>query len=461
MTVTKKFCIGCITRIGRLREGPCAKRYIECRLRHAAILAITLTLAVGALGSPPGPAPKIIAVNVDGMVHPITTEIVGSAIARAKQENASLVLIRLNTPGGLMNAMRETIQQMVASPVPVVTYVTPSGGRAASAGFFLLEAGDVAAMAPGTNTGAAHPVALGAQMDAVMKEKVENDAAASLRSITTKRGRNAELAETAVRQSKSLTEREALDQRLIDLVVSSERELLVQIDGREITRFDGRRETLRIAGAEIVEYERSMRQKIVASIADPNIALILLVIGALLIYVEFSAPGLIAPGVAGAILLLLGLSAISLLPINWLGAALLLLAFTLFALEAKFVSHGILGAGGAVAMVLGAVMLIDSPLPEMRIRWSTAIALALPFSAITVLLVSLAVRARRNKVETGSEGMIGETGAAITDLAPEGKVFVHGEYWDAVAPRPVPAGARVRVTNIDRLKLTVVSEAEK
>ena len=400
-------------------------------------------------------APKVIAVDVDGMVHPITVEIVGSAIDRAKRENATLIIIRLNTPGGLMDAMRETIEKIVSSPIPVVTLVAPSGGRAASAGFFILESGDLAAMAPGTNTGAAHPVALGGEMDAEMKQKVENDAAAYMRSITTKRGRNSALAETAVRESKSFTEREALDQHLIDLIAANEQELLSALDGRAITRFDGGRLTLHTAGATIEVYEKSVRQRIISAIADPNIALVLLVIGALAIYVEFSHPGLIAPGVIGAIMVLLGLSAISVLPINWLGAALLLLAFSLFALEVKLASHGILGAGGAVAMVLGAVMLIDSPQPEMRIHWLTAISLALPFSAITVFLLSLAVRARRNKVVTGREGMIGETGAAVTELSPEGKVFVHGEYWDAVAARPVAAGTRVTVTGIERLKLTV------
>ena len=406
-------------------------------------------------------APKVIAVTVDGMVHPITTEIVGRAIEQAERDHAAAVLIRLNTPGGLMDAMRETIAKIVASPVPVVTYVTPSGGRSASAGFFLLEAGDVAAMSPGTNTGAAHPVALGGEMDAVMKEKIENDAAASLRSITSKRGRNSALAETAVRQSKSFTEREALDQHLIDLIASNEGELLAALDGREITRFNGSRTVLRLAGAGIEEYQKSLRQKIVSAIADPNLALLLLIMGALAIYVEFSTPGLIAPGVIGAFLVLLGLSALSVLPINWLGVALLVLAFTLFALEAKFAAHGVLGIGGAVAMLLGAVMLVDSPLPEMRIRWSTAIAVTVPFSLITMFLVSLAVRARRNKIVSGSEGMIGETGSAVTELAPEGKVFVHGEYWDAVSRAPVPSGARVRVTAIHNLKLTVESVPEQ
>src|SRR5262245_55357622 len=242
------------------------------------------------------------------MVHPITAEIIGDAAERAQREKASLLLIRLNTPGGLLEATRETVQKIVSSKVPVVMYVTPSGGRAASAGFFLLEAGDVAAMAPGTNTGAAHPIAVGGQMDSVLKEKVENDAAAWLRSITTKRGHNADLAESAVRQSKSFTEAEALDQHLIDLVAANEHELLAALEGRAITRFDGRSETLHTAGARVEEYEKSLRQKVISAIADPNIALIMLVLGVLLIYVEFSTPGMIAPGVVGAILILLGLS---------------------------------------------------------------------------------------------------------------------------------------------------------
>src|SRR5207302_1700679 len=376
-------------------------------------------------------SPKVVAVDVDGIVHPVTVEIVSRALDQAKRQNADAVLLRLNTPGGLMEAMRETIEKIVASPVPVITYVTPSGGRAASAGFFLLQAGDIAAMAPGTNTGAAHPVLLSGQMDPDMKRKVENDASASLRSLAQKRGRNSELAEKAVMESKSFTEKEALDNHLIERIARDEQDLFAQLDGREVVRFDGHKQTLRLAGAAVTTYQPNWRERIISAVADPNIALILIVIGALGIYVEFSSPGLIAPGVAGAISVLLGLSAISVLPINWLGAALMLLAFTLFALEVKLASHGVLGVGGAVAMVLGAVMLIDSPAPEMRIHWSTAIGLALPFSAITVFLLSLALRARRNKVETGREGMIGQTGAAITELSPEGKVFVHGEYWDA------------------------------
>lgn len=400
-------------------------------------------------------APKVIAVDIDGVVHPITAEIVGRAIEQAKLERADILLIRLNTPGGLADATRQIIEKMVASPVPVVTFVTPSGGRAASAGFFILEAGDVAAMAAGTNTGAATPVLLGQEMDPVMRQKVQNDAAASVRSMATKRGRNSALAEKAVLESKSFTDKEALDNKLIDLIAADEADLYRKLDGREAVRFDGRKQVLRLAGVTVVNYEKTWREKIVSAIADPNLALVLLVLGALGIYVEFSSPGLIVPGVAGAILVLLGLSALSVLPINWVGAALLLLAIALFVLEAKFASHGILAVGGTAAMILGALLLVSSPLPEMRIHLSTAVGLALPFAIITTFLVSLVVRARANKVVTGAVGMLDEIGVARTALAPAGKVFVHGEYWDAVSSAPVEAGAHVRVIEVCGLTLKV------
>ena len=403
-------------------------------------------------------SPKVVAVDIDSIIHPVTVEIVTRAIEQARTENADAVLLRLNTPGGLMDAMHETIEKIVASPVPVIAYVTPSGGRAASAGFFLLESADVAAMAPSTNTGAAHPVTLsGGQMDPEMKRKVENDAAASLRSLTAVRGRNSALAEKAVLESKSFTGKEALDDHLIDLIARDEQDLFAQLDGRPVTRFDGRKQTLHLAGSTVVTYRPNLRERIISAIADPNIALILIVIGVLGIYAEFSSPGLIAPGVAGAIAILLGLSALSVLPINWTGAGLLLLAFVLFALEAKFVSHGVLTLGGAFAMVLGAVLLINSPLPELRVRWTTATALALPFAVITSLLLTLVVRARANKVVTGPAGMLDQTGVAITVLAPGGKVQVHGEYWDAIAPpgSRVEAGSKVRVTSVQGLQLAV------
>jgi membrane-bound serine protease (ClpP class) len=407
---------------------------------------------LGAAGQ--SPAPQVVAVSIDGVVHPITVEIVSHALEQAQTEHAELLLVRLNTPGGLLEATRQIIQKLSASPIPVVTYVTPSGARAASAGFFLLEAGDVAAMSPGTNTGAASPVLLGQQMEPVMRQKVENDAAALLRSMTTQRGRNSQLAEQAVRDAKAFTQKEALDDKLIELIASDEQQLFKQLDGREITRWDGRKQVLHVAGATVVEVKLTLREKLMAVIADPNIAFILLVLGALGIYVEFSNPGLIFAGVGGAILVLLGLSGLSILPINWVGVALLLLAVAFFVLEAKFTSHGVLGIGGTVAMVLGAMLLIDGP-PELRIHFGTAISVAIPFALVTMFLVSIVMQARRNKVLTGAEGMVGEIGVTRTALDPEGQVLVRGEYWVAVAEASIPAETRVRVKAMAGLKLLV------
>ena len=407
-------------------------------------------LAAGALTA----APRVIAVNVDGIIAPITVEILEHAADEAAQENAAAILIRLNTPGGLLDASREITQKIESSRVPVIAFVTPSGGRAASAGFFLLESADVAAMAPGTNTGAASPVLLGQEMDPVMRSKVENDTSAWLRTTVEKRGRNASLAEETVRQAKAFTEKEALDQHLIDLVAPDARRLLQELDGRDIVRFDGRHETLHTAGAEIEEYRLSARERIIESVADPNVGFILMAIGALGIYVEFNAPGLILPGVIGGILGILGLSSLAVLPINWIGAALLILGVTMFILEAKFASHGILTGGGAISMTLGALLLINGP-PEVRIHLSTALAVTIPFALITVFLFTLALRARRNKTITGVESMAGETGEARTALSPGGKVFVHGEYWDAVSNTPVEEGREVRVVGVEGLRLRV------
>jgi membrane-bound serine protease (ClpP class) len=400
-------------------------------------------------------------VDVDGIVHPITAEIISRAIDQAKREGATALLLRLNTPGGLMDASRQIVEKLVASPVPVISYVTPSGGRAASAGFFLLEAGDIAAMAPGTNTGAASPVLLTGEMDAVMRQKVQNDAAASLRSLTAKRGRNSALAEKTVLEAKSFTEKEALDNKLIEIIANNEADLFRQLNGREVVRFDGSKQTLRLDSVDIIPYVKSTRESIISAIADPNIALVLLVLGALGIYVEFSSPGLIVPGVAGAILALMGLSALSVLPINWIGAVLLLLAVALFILEAKFASHGILGIGGAISMVLGALLLVDSPIPEMRIHLATAISITIPFAIITMFLLSLVIRARANKVVTGVEGMIDQLGVAETPLSPSGKVFVWGEYWNAVSSEPVDRGTPVRVTGVRGLTLEVRPDNKK
>ncbi len=397
---------------------------------------------------------KVISLPIDGVIHPITVDIVKDAIAQSHQENAELLLILLNTPGGLLDATREIIEQLSASPIPVITYVTPSGARAASAGFFLLEAGDVAAMSPGTNTGAASPVLLTGQMDDVMRKKVENDAAALLRSLTSRRGRNSELAEQAIRDAKAFTEKEALDQKLVEVIAPNQEQLFKQLDGREITRWDGRHEVLHLGAVTVIETRETPRERIMSAIADPNIGFILLVLGALGIYVEFTSPGLIFAGVLGGILFLLGLSSLSILPINWVGVALLLLAATLFVLEAKFTSHGVLGIGGTISMILGALLLVKGP-PEVRIHLSTAILVSVPFALITMFLVAIVIRARRNKVLTGPTGMVGEIGVSRTPLEPEGQILVHGEYWDAVASTNVPAGARVRVKAVSGLKLLV------
>lgn len=397
---------------------------------------------------------RVIAVDVDGVIHPITVEIISRALETAKRDNAEALLLRLNTPGGLSEATRAICEKLIASPVPVIAWVGPGGARAASAGFFILQAADIAAMAPGTNTGSASPVLVGQQMDPVMRRKVENDTAAFLRSLVSKRGRNAELAEKTVREAVAFTEKEAKDQNLIEWIASSEEELLRKLNGVEIRRWDGSTQRLNLASPEIARFELSLREKIVSRIADPNVGFILLVLGILGLYVEFTSPGLVLPGVAGGIALLLGLSALSVLPINALGVALLVLAVVLFFLEAQYTSHGILGAGGAVAMVLGAVLLIEGP-PEIRIHWKTALAVAIPFSLITMFLLSLVMKAQRNKSITADAGMVNQVGEAHSDLDPKGKVFIRGEYWDAEAASPVPAGTAVRVTGVDGMKLHV------
>jgi membrane-bound serine protease (ClpP class) len=414
-----------------------------------AVLALLFAQAITAQESA-----KVLSLTIDGVIHPITVEIVTHAIEQAQTEHAQLILIKLDTPGGLLEATRQTIHKLLASPVPVITYVTPSGARAASAGFFLLEAGDVAAMSPGTNTGAASPVLMGQEMDKVMRAKVENDSAALLRSLTSRRGRNQDLAEKTVREAKAFTEKEALDGHLVELIASDEQDLFRKLDGREITLWDGRKLTLHPSGATIVQARETPRERLISAIADPNIGFILLVLGALGIYVEFSSPGMIFAGVGGGILVLLGLSALSVLPINWVGVLLLLLSITLFILEAKFTSHGVLGIGGTIAMVLGALLLVNGP-PELRIHLSTALGVALPFALITLFLVSIVVRARRNKVLTGNTGMIDEIGVARTALAPEGQVQVRGEYWDAVSSIPIEQGAPIRVRAVNGMKLQV------
>lgn len=417
---------------------------------------LALVLPAAALAAAP---PRVIAVNVDGIIAPVTVEIVSHAIDQAANEGAAAVLLRLNTPGGLMDSSREIDEKIVASKVPVVAYVTPSGGRAASAGFFLLEAADVAAMAPGTNTGASSPVLLTGDLTDTERKKVENDASAWLRSVVAKRGHNADLAETTIREAKAFTEKEALDDHLIDIVAPDERHLFDELDGRTIKRFDGSAQVLHTAGAQIAEYDLSARERIISSVSDPNVGFILLALGAIGVYVEFTSPGLILPGVAGGILFLLGLSSLSVLPINWIGVALLLLGAVLLILEVKFTSHGVLGIGGTVAMVLGALLLVNGP-PAVRIHLATALAVTVPFALITMFLVGLAVKARRNKAMMSDGGLLNQLGQARTALSPSGTVFVKGEYWDAVSSMPIEPGANVRVISVDGLRLRVEPAAK-
>ena len=420
-----------------------------------------IALLLGVAASAQAQSARVMEIDVDRVVHPLTVEIVSQGLAQAERDDAAAVLIRLNTPGGLLTATQEIIQKIIASRVPVITYVAPSGGRAASAGFMILIAGDVAAMAPGTNTGAAHPVLMGSEMDEVMKQKVSNDAAAAVRSMAQKRGRNWQVAEKAVLESQAFTEQEALENNLIDSIADDVPSLLRQLDGRTITRFHGEEQTLNLAGAATYPFELNVRQRTLLPLTDPGIAFMLLVLGLLGIYIEFTHPGLIFPGVAGGILVIISLMALSLLPINWAGAALIVLGLVFFILEATIVSGGILGTGGVIAMVLGTVLLIDTDVPELTIGWGTAVAVTLPFALITIFLLRLAVRSFSYKVATGAESMVGELGVAKTDIGDEGRVFVHGEWWNAQSKQPISQGAKVRIVEVDGLMLNVAPVERK
>jgi membrane-bound serine protease (ClpP class) len=415
-------------------------------------LLATLVL-LGCCGSS---SAQIVKVKVDDTIQPISAEYIDRAIAHAKQTNADAVLIDLNTPGGLVDSTRDIIQKILASPVPVIVYVTPTGGRAASAGFFILESADVAAMAPGTNTGAAHPVAItGEKIEDTMKTKLENDAAAFMRSFVGPRGRNVQLAESAVRESKSWTDQEALHEHLIDIVASDQVDLLHQLDGRTVKRFDGKEITLHLAGKTVEELPMTVRQRILDFLLDPNIAFLVLAIGALGLYAEFNHPGAVVPGVVGVVFILLALFALNLLPTRYAAFTLIVGAFALFVLEAKFATHGVLGIGGIVLLTLGGLLLVDGPIPELRVHLWASLAISIPLGLITIFLMTIAIRARRNKVVTGTQGLLGAIGEARTEIDPEGKVFVMGELWNAHAPTRVHMGDHVVVRKVDGLELEV------
>src|SRR6202011_2410540 len=370
-------------------------------------------------------------------------------------------LITMDTPGGLSDSMQDIIKHILASRVPVAVYVTPPGARGASAGFFILLSADIAAMAPGTHTGAASPViSIGGfqlQVDETMKRKILNDALAFLRSYAEKRGRNTTLAETAVTDAKAFTDKEALDGKLIDLVAPTADDLLRQLDGRQITRFDGTKTKLSLSNAKLTPFELSGRQKFLARIVEPDVFFVLLIIGVLGLYTEFTHPGVIAPGVVGGICTVLALYAMHLLPVNIAGVLLILTALGLFILEAKYTSHGVLALGGIVAMLLGAMFLIRSPLTAGGVSPGVAIAGTLPFAAITVFLMRLVLRSRNWKPATGKEQLVGSQGvvtAAVPDGG-EGIVRIHGELWRAVSSGPIAENKTIRVTRVDGLKVHV------
>ena len=415
------------------------------------LLAATSCLLLGA-----GPAAAVVpVVELVGVVHAVSAGHVVHAIDAADAAGAPLLVLRLDTPGGLDSSMRQIVDKMLNCKTPIAAFVGPSGARAASAGFIITISAEVAAMAPGTNIGAAHPVSGMGEMDEIMSKKVTSDAAAYIRSKAERRGRNVALAEEAVKESKSFTEKEALDGKLIDLVVKDVPELLKALDGREVRRFDGSTVTLHLAGQTTRIVAMNWRQQVLSAIARPEV-LFLLLLGALAgIGAEISHPGLLFPGILGVLCLILFLFATQIIPVNGAGVLLILLAVALFALEVKVPSYGLLTVGGIAAMILGAMMLVDAPIPEMRIPMLTLLPAALVTAAWTVLLVRLVVQSQRRRATTGEAGMLGQPGVAETGLDPEGWVRVQGERWRALAEGPVAPGDKVLVTGVDGLTLRV------
>jgi membrane-bound serine protease (ClpP class) len=435
------------------------------------VAGISVALKTGAAVPTASPADlpsRVVQLRIDGEIEPILSEYIVNGIEQAGRDHASLVLITINTPGGLDDSMREIIQAILKSPVPVATFVTPSGSRAASAGFFILLSADIAAMSPGTDTGAASPLMeIGgqvAQIDETLKKKIFNEATAYLRSYVSQRGRNTELAATAVTDAKAFSEKEALDGKLIDLVASSPEDLVAKLDGRTIKRFDGTSVQFALSHPIYDVQDMTGRQKILSRIVDPNVFFVLLIVAVLGLYTEFTHPGLFAPGVIGGIALLLALFSMHLLPVNLAGLLLMALAMALFILEAKFPTHGVLGVGGVVSMTLGALLLIRTPLTGMGVRLGTALGAALPFAVIVVILMRLVLRSRTWKPAVGKEELVGEVGEITepvnTASGPEaamGMVRVHGELWRAAARtgENIPVGARVRVRKVNGLTLEV------
>jgi membrane-bound serine protease (ClpP class) len=405
--------------------------------------------------------PEVAIIHLDTTIQPVSADYLQRALDRAATEHASAALVLMDTPGGLLVSMREMVHSILVSPVPVIVYVSPVGSRAGSAGFFLLEAADVAAMAPGTNAGAAHPVIEGQTMDPVMKQKLENDATAFLRSYASVRKRNLSAAQDAVVNSKSYSASEALQLGLINLVEPDVPSLLHALDGQTITRFSGATTVLHLSRARLVDEAPSLREKILGPLMDPNLAVLLMLGGALLIYLEFHIPGTIIPGALGTLFLVTALFALHLLPLRYTAVMLLIAALVLLLLEFQIPSHGVLAACAILCLIIGLMTLVNSPVPELQVRFLTALGVGLGFGLITVFLIRAALRARRNKVVTGVSAMVGAIAVAQEPLAehgstvPRGQVLVRGELWLAEAPQPVAAGSKLKVTGVRGLTLLV------
>jgi membrane-bound serine protease (ClpP class) len=432
------------------------QRVSMLRFQRAVSLIAAMMLGVGWTVSVQAQQPVVDKLELSDTIQPVSAGMLERAIARANADGAAALLIDLNTPGGLLESTRTMTGAILASKVPIIVYVSPAGARAGSAGFFLLESADVAAMAPGTNAGAAHPVMeFGGKPDETMTQKIENDTEAFLRSYVTKRNRNAEAATAAVSSSHSYTAEEALTQRLIDLTAPSEAQLLSSLDGREITRMDGSKSTLHLAGARVELIRPTLRESLLGWLVNPNIAMLLLVAGALLIYLEFNTPGTIVPGALGTLMVLLAIFGLNLLPIRHIAVLLLIAAVVLIMLEAKFGGHGALAIAGIVCLTFGTLTLVAAPVPELQISPWVALAVGAGFGGITIFLVRLAVRARRIKARLGADALVGSAASAMEPLTPEGHVLVEGEIWRAVASEPVQAGAKVRVVGHEQYLLHV------
>jgi membrane-bound serine protease (ClpP class) len=429
---------------------------IERARKLTALIGCVAAACLGIFCSPVlAQQPVVEKLVLSDTIQPVTAGELDRAIAQASADGAQALLVQIDTPGGLLDSMRGMIGAILSSRVPVIVYVAPAGARAGSAGFYLLEAADVAAMAPGTNAGAAHVVSEFGKMDDTLSQKIENDAEALMRSYVAKRGRNLEAASAAAASSHSYTAEEALDQHLIDLIANSDAALLASLDGRTITRLDGAKQTLHLGGAQIKVLQLSIREDLLSWLVDPNIALLLLVGGALLIYLEFNTPGTIVPGALGTLMVLLAIFGLNLLPIRYTAVLLLVAAVGLLVLEAKVGGHGALAIAGIVCLTFGMLTLVAAPVPELAVSPLVAFSVSLAFGVITVFLLRLVIRARRTKSRLGVDAMVGSTAQAMEPLEPEGHVLVEGEIWRAVASEPIAQGTALRVVGHEQYLLRV------